>query len=110
MCYREPLVEIIDETGDYLYGEINEEKAMEIIEKHVKNSEPVKDYIVYSDLFETEDTEFNKNQVKIVLRNCGYMDPESLEEYEARKGYEALRKILVWVNHMTSRGRFQDRM
>ena len=32
-------------------------------------------------------------QVKIVLRNCGYMDPESIDEYEAREGYQALQKI-----------------
>lgn len=35
MCYREPLVEIIDENGTYLYGEIDEEKAIEIIDKHI---------------------------------------------------------------------------
>ena len=34
MCYREPLVEVIDETGSYLYGEINEEKAVQIFDKH----------------------------------------------------------------------------
>ena len=35
MCYREPLVEIIDDTGTYLYGEIDEERALELIEKHI---------------------------------------------------------------------------
>jgi NADH-quinone oxidoreductase subunit F len=94
MCYREPLVQIIDETGDYLYGEIDEAKAVEVFEKHIKNNEPIKEYVVQSDLYETVDNSFTKNQVKIVLRNCGYMDPESIEEYEAREGYDALKKIL----------------
>jgi NADH-quinone oxidoreductase subunit F len=93
MCYREPLVEIVDETGTYLYGEINEERAIEIIDKHVSQHSPVKDYIIQSDLFETADKSFTESQVKIVLRNCGYIDPENIDEYEARQGYRAIKKI-----------------
>jgi NADH-quinone oxidoreductase subunit F len=94
MCFREPLVEIIDENGHYLYGEINEDRAVEILNKHIVNQNPVKEYIVQSDLFETPDTEFFKGQVKIALRNCGMMDPERIEEYEERGGYKALRKMV----------------
>ena len=36
-----------------------------------------------------------KNQVRIVLRNCGLIDPESLAEYEGTGGYKALRKALL---------------
>ncbi len=93
MCYREPLVEIVDKNGTYLYGEIDENKVFEIIDKHIVQGNPVKEYVVQSDLFKTEENEFLDDQVKIVLRNCGHMDPESIEEYEARKGYDALRKI-----------------
>jgi NADH-quinone oxidoreductase subunit F len=93
MCYREPLVEIVDETGTYLYGGINEERAVELIDKHVNQHSPVRDYLVQSDLFETEDKTFTESQVKIVLRNCGYIDPENIEEYEDRQGYQAIRKI-----------------
>jgi len=93
MCYREPLVEIIDESGKYLYGEIDEEKILEVLEKHINQHNPVKEYIVQSDLFETSDNEFTENQVKIALRNCGHIDPENIEEYEDHQGYEALRMI-----------------
>ncbi len=93
MCYREPLIEIIDDTGRYLYGEIDEERAIEVIDKHVNQHNPVKEYVVQSDLFETVDNEFTGDQVKITLRNCGYIDPESIEEYEANDGYRAIRKI-----------------
>ncbi|HPG32665.1 MAG TPA: NADH-quinone oxidoreductase subunit J/K, partial [Lentimicrobium sp.] len=93
MCYREPLVEIIDETGTYLYGEIDEIRAVEIIDKHIGQQSPVKEYVVSSDLFSTPENEFLDDQVKIVLRNCGRIDPERIEEYEARQGYDALRKI-----------------
>lgn len=95
MCYREPLVEIIDETGTYLYGEIDEIRAVEIIDKHIGQQSPVKEYVVSSDLFSTPENEFLDDQVKIVLRNCGRIDPERIEEYEARQGYDALRKIAI---------------
>jgi len=93
MCYREPLVEIIDDTGTYLYGEIDEERALELIEKHINQKSPVKEYVVQSDLFETIDNEFTGDQVKITLRNCGYIDPENIEDYEAKDGYRAIKKI-----------------
>jgi NADH-quinone oxidoreductase subunit F len=93
MCYREPLVEIVDSTGTYLYGEIDENKVFEIIDKHVVQGNPVKEYVVASDLFKTDENEFLDDQVKIVLRNCGHMDPESIEEYQARQGYSAIREI-----------------
>jgi len=94
MCFREPLVEIIDHSGSFLYGEIDEKKAVEIFEKHIKNSEPVKDYVVKSDLFETPDAPYFKGQVKTVLRNCGLIDPESIDDYEKQNGYNAIKKIL----------------
>lgn len=93
MCYREPLVEIVDETGTYLYGDVTEDRAIEIIERHVNQHDPIRDYIVYTDLFDAPENYFIESQVKIVLRNCGYIDPESIEEYEAHEGYQAIRKI-----------------
>ncbi|MEI6174435.1 MAG: NADH-quinone oxidoreductase subunit NuoF [Bacteroidota bacterium] len=93
MCYREPLVEITDETGTYLYGEVDADRAVEVIEKHINQQDPIRDYIVYTDLFDAPENEFIGAQVKIVLRNCGYMDPESIDEYESREGYEAIKKI-----------------
>jgi len=93
MCFREPLVEVIDKNGSYLYGEIDSVKAAEILEKHVQNSEPIKEYVVKTDLFDTKDKAYFEGQVKITLRNCGYIDPESIEEYEERSGYKAIKKI-----------------
>ncbi|HBX53740.1 MAG: NADH dehydrogenase [Bacteroidetes bacterium RIFOXYA12_FULL_35_11] len=94
MCYREPLVEIIDESGSYLYGEINEAKAVEIFEKHIKNSEPIKEYVVKTNLFSTDDESYWKGQTKIALKNCGVIDPENIDDYENQKGYAAIKKIL----------------
>ncbi|MDP4280508.1 MAG: NADH-quinone oxidoreductase subunit NuoF [Bacteroidota bacterium] len=94
MCYREPLVEIRDETGSYIYGDVSEERVAELIEKHVRNHEPVREYIIQTDVFNAPENDFLKSQVRIVLRNCGLMDPESIEEYESRQGYQAIRKII----------------
>ncbi len=93
MCYREPLVEIIDDSGSYLYGEIDTSRVDEIIEKHIKNLSPLREYIVSSDRFTPEDQKFFDGQVRISLRNCGLIDPESIEEYELRDGYKAVRRI-----------------
>lgn len=90
MCYNEPLVEVIDNDGHYLYGGIDEDKALELIEKHVVNGEPIKDYVVHSDLFESLDDVFFNDQEKIVSRNCGFIDPESLEEAEEKGAYQAM--------------------
>ena len=93
MCYREPLVEVIDETGSYLYGEVDEERAIEIIDKHITQHNPVREYVVKTDLFETPDNDYLESQVKITLRNCGFIDPENIGEYESRDGYRAIRNI-----------------
>ncbi|HNW89539.1 MAG TPA: NADH-quinone oxidoreductase subunit NuoF [Bacteroidales bacterium] len=95
MCFREPLVEVIDETGSYLYGNVDETKVVEIVEKHIKNNEPVKEFVVRSDIFDTPDDYFFRNQVKITLRNCGMIDPENIDDYEARDGYKSIKKILA---------------
>jgi NADH-quinone oxidoreductase subunit F len=93
MCFREPLVEIIDESGSYLYGNVDIKKADEIVEKHILNFAPIKEYVVKSDLFETPDKNYFEGQVKIALRNCGYIDPESIEDYIKREGYKGIKKI-----------------
>lgn len=93
MCFREPLVEVIDSTGSYLYGEIDENKAIEIVNQHIQNNTPIKEYIVKSDFFKSEDESFFEGQVKIALRDCGYINPERIEEYEERDGYKALNTI-----------------
>jgi len=94
MCFREPLVEVIDESGSCIYGEVTPDRVDEIIEKHIKQHTPIHDYVVMSDFFKAKDHAYYEGQIKITLRNCGYIDPESIEEYEARHGYEAIRKII----------------
>lgn len=93
MCFREPLVEVIDENGSMIYGDVDEDKAIEIIQQHVIGLNPIKDYVVKTDLFTTPDSIYFDGQIKIALRNCGYIDPENIQEYEDRGGYSALKLI-----------------
>ena len=99
MCYREPLVEIREGKNRYIYGDVTPERATEIYNSHVKDGNKIEDYIIYSI---TEDgTEggselsFIGPQDRVVLRNCGLINPESIDEYIARGGYEATKKVLT---------------
>ncbi|MCX7958668.1 MAG: NAD(P)H-dependent oxidoreductase subunit E, partial [Deltaproteobacteria bacterium] len=94
MCYKEPLVEINDGKSVYLYGDVDEKKAQKIFESHIQNKTPVEELIVLKDYKTGPEQEFNDRQYKIVLRNCGLIDPDSIEEYEQRDGYKAIKKVL----------------
>lgn len=93
MCYEEVLVEVIDSAGSWLYSKVTPERAAEIVDKHVKGDTPVDEWVVKSKNHHQEDSFFD-NQKQIVLRNCGIVDPGSIDEYIAQGGYEAMKKCL----------------
>jgi NADH-quinone oxidoreductase subunit F len=99
MCYREPLVEIRDNGTRVIYGEVTPERAEEIYNKHVQNHEIIEDYVVLHERTDAEpsgsETGFITPQERIVLRNCGTIDPESIADYEEAGGYRGLRKALL---------------
>jgi NADH-quinone oxidoreductase subunit F len=85
MCYNEPLVEIVSPFEKRrIFGRVTKEKADRILH-HIVSQAPLIDEPI-------SDNEFSAPQKKIVLRNCGEIDPESIDEYIARRGYEALKK------------------
>ena len=85
MCYDEVLVELVDKDESHLYGRVSPEMAREIINSHVINGKPVPEWIVKGKVVEETDTFFDK-QDRIVLRNCGIINPESIEDYIAVGG------------------------
>ncbi len=95
MCYREPLVEVADGTATYLYGDVDEKTAKAIFQGHVLGGRPVEEHVALRDFAEGPEQGFLARQVKIVLRNCGYIDPDSIQDYERRDGYRAIRKVLA---------------
>ncbi|MDM8518278.1 hypothetical protein QUF76_18945, partial [Desulfobacterales bacterium HSG16] len=114
-CEEEPLVEVFTKGKPRLmYKNITEDKIVDIINGYregdftanrksvlgqIKDprsileddiSNPVDGVTPVEDIPFMEDIPFYKGQLKIALRNCGYIDPNSIEEYIAKGGYFAL--------------------
>ncbi len=94
MCYREPLVEVKFENGTaQVFGEIDIYRADEILHDVVLKDEKRDKWVVYDYEKKGDITFFNK-QVRIVLRNCGVINPESIDDYIDKDGYNALERVL----------------
>jgi len=95
MCYSEVLVDVLSpENKRVVYGNVTPEKIDRIIEEHLIGNQPVMEWAVLADGMKTEASDFLGKQKRIVLRNCGVIDPESIDDYIAAGGYKALEKIL----------------
>lgn len=96
MCYEEVLVEIVDNGSSCLYSNVTVDKVGRIVNDHLINDHPVIEWIIQNkDISKTED--FLKNQKRIVLRNCGVIDPTCIEDYMRYDGYKAVQTVLM--NH-----------
>jgi NADH-quinone oxidoreductase subunit F len=87
-------VEIKDADGTYLYGDMTPELIEDVLHSHLKLNVPLEKYVVHTANFDTDHNAFMNDQVRIALRNCGVIDPEIIEEYEAQGGYDAIKKLL----------------
>ncbi len=95
MCYEEVLVEIIKNGNSYIYGKVTPDKVKTIINEHIIHDKAIKDWIISgSNGFKTDQDYFTKQQ-RIVLKNCGIIDPNSIDEYIAYGGYKAVRKVIA---------------
>ena len=89
-CYLEPIVDIYDDNGEMTrYVKVQPDKVEKIVEEHLVGSKVAEDYAI-SD----EDKQFVEKQQRVVLRNCGVINPENIEEYIAVDGYKAIEKVL----------------
>jgi len=94
MCHREPIVECVARDGTRtLYGDVDAEVAKRIIGSHIAAGEIVRENVVDVENEGSCEHAFFSKQKRIVLENCGAIDPERIEDYEARGGYEALRRV-----------------
>ena len=93
-CYAEPMVEVIYKGASTVYGYVDAEVAKKIISQHIEGGKTVEENIVLADGLETENTIRAQKQMRVVLRNCGVIDPEKIEEYIERDGYKALEKVI----------------
>ncbi len=103
LCALGPVV-IIYPEGTF-YSRVEEKDVAEIVSEHLLKGRLV-DRLVYKDADENvieeagktislNDTNFYKTQKRVALRNCGLIDPESIDEYIAMDGYAALGKVLT---------------
>ncbi|MBO5388873.1 MAG: NADH-quinone oxidoreductase subunit NuoF [Lachnospiraceae bacterium] len=94
-CEMGPLVRI--EPYNFLYTKVKEEDCEEIYEKTILHGEPVERLLYEMDgvKYKTqEEIPFYAKQTRLVLKNCGHIDAEHINEYLAVGGYEALEKAL----------------
>ena len=95
-CHAEPLVEIRQADGkSFLYGNVDEARARSIVETHLLGGTPVTDMLIPTDY------PYLARQRRIVLSNCGVIDPESIDQYIAHDGYVALKKVLTGMTPET---------
>jgi len=96
-CEKGPIVKIIPDNT--FYTQVKPEDAQTIVEEHIIKGRKVTRLLYRNP--ETKDAVgdskhmgFFKKQLRIVLRNCGFIDPENIDEYIAREGYMALGKVI----------------
>ena len=90
-CYLEPIVDVYEDNGGMTrYVKVQPDKVEKIVEEHIKGGKPVEEYAITE-----EDKGFVANQQRVVLRNCGVINPENIDEYLAVDGYKALEKVLT---------------
>ena len=95
MCHEEPLLEVVQSGNSYFYGKVTPEAAGRILEEHVVKGAPPADHLIISPEKPVKKHPYYAKQQRIVLRNCGVIDPDSIEAYEKAGGYAALRRALT---------------
>ena len=98
LCALGPIM-IVYPEGTF-YSKVKPEDMHEIVTEHLVGGNPVRK-LLYSetvkgnDILALDQTPFYAKQHRVALRNCGVIDPECINEYIARDGYQALAKALT---------------
>lgn len=88
--FRDVLVDLILSDGcRWTYERVRVEDVPEIVCRHLVGGEPVERLLIGDDY-----NSFFEGQLRWVLRNCGEIDPENIDDYISVGGYKALRKVL----------------
>ena len=104
-CERGPIVKVLPEESFYV--DVKPEDAREIIAEQILKGREVKRLLYKEDVEKknagtVEDIQFYQKQFRVVLRNCGVINPESIDEYIAREGYSGLEQVLFeWAPERT---------
>ena len=93
LCFCEPQVWVIDGDGrKHLYVNVTGERIRRIVREHVAGGRPVTDWV--ADLDQGPTAQLLGKQRRIVLANCGRINPERIDDYLAQGGYQALAGVL----------------
>jgi len=97
-CQQGPIV-VVEPEGVF-YCRVKPEDAGSLVEAQLKGGKPVKRCYYRHPATKEEiphyrDIMFYKEQQRIILRNCGKINPEKVSDFEARGGYKALRKVVL---------------
>ena len=98
LCAEGPVMIVYPEA--VFYSRVRPEDVEEIVSEHLLKGRIV-ERLVYHEAQTPEgikslnETTFYKKQHRIALRNCGVINPESIDEYIGTGGYEALGKVLT---------------
>jgi NADH:ubiquinone oxidoreductase subunit F (NADH-binding)/(2Fe-2S) ferredoxin/NAD-dependent dihydropyrimidine dehydrogenase PreA subunit len=99
MCDKGPVMVV--NPGYIIYGSLKPDDIPNIVEKHLLKDEPVAELTIKEDHLYNRffrifgDSKFFGKQMRIALRNCGIIDPESIDDYLSLRGYEAIAKVLT---------------
>jgi len=107
-CEQGPHV-VIEPDGIF-YTHVEAEDAAEIVSSHLRDGKPVerlfyRDPVTGQAMPHYSDIKFYAGQQRIILRNCGHINPEKIDDYIARGGYQALEKALL---KMTPQGVIEE--
>ncbi|UCG77944.1 MAG: NADH-quinone oxidoreductase subunit NuoF [Nitrospirota bacterium] len=88
-CARDVLVDVILDGERTTYQYIKPDMVQRIVEEHIVSGNPVEDWVVTDDYHN-----FHEKQVKVVLSDCGEVDPEDINSYKSRGGYKAVESVI----------------
>jgi NADH:ubiquinone oxidoreductase subunit F (NADH-binding)/(2Fe-2S) ferredoxin/NAD-dependent dihydropyrimidine dehydrogenase PreA subunit len=90
LCSKDVLVDItVPGAKPLTYEKVTAEMVPKIVEEHLVKNTPVEKWLAKEDYHK-----FHDSQYRLVLGNCGVIDPENIDEYVYRGGYAALKKVL----------------
>jgi len=88
-CARDVLVDVLIDGVKSTYEYIKPDMVERIVQEHILGGAPVDEWLVKDD-YHT----FHDKQVKVVLSDCGEVDPEDIDSYISREGYAAAKAVL----------------
>jgi NADH-quinone oxidoreductase subunit F len=95
LCHREPMIELKERSGkSYLYANLDMGKVKKMLTEHIGKGQPQKEWLIDLTKEDSSEGEYLLKQKRIVLENCGHIDPESIDDYIKVGGYTALTKAL----------------